>query len=96
MAKRVYKRLDFVKNTISGVWKYSVWVAEDHILEYHTPKWNGSWGSFYVRFNKKDASKGFFDENGNFSYDNVEGSSNLYYRTITDAINGVQYEGGRV
>lgn len=92
MAKRIYKKLNFSMDTICGKHNYSVWVADDHILEYHTPKWNGSFTACYVKFGKKDPTKGFYDENGNFTYDNVEDSSNLYFRTITDAINGKQLE----
>lgn len=86
MAKRVYKKLNFSRDTICGKWNYSVWVGEDHILEYHTPRKNGSFMACFVRFDKVDPTKSFYDENGNFSYDNVEGSSTKYYRTIGDAI----------
>ena len=87
MSKRVYKKLNFSMNTICGKYNYSVWVGDDHILEYHTPRKNGTFMACYVKFGKKDPSKSFYDENGNFSYDNVEGSSNAYFRTIGDVIN---------
>lgn len=87
MSKRVYKKIQIVRETICGTLKYNVWIGEDHILEFHSPRKNGTFTACYVKFNKIDPAKSFYDENGNFTYDNVEGSSRLYYRTIGDVIN---------
>ena len=87
-----YKKLNFSKKTISGVWKYSVWVADDHILEHHIPKWNGVYKPCYCRFNKRLGCDSVYDENGELCYDKVEPYACGIYRTITDAINNVPYD----